>query len=103
MDNVKIRAGEKKDRAMLEELSADNNCVFEDSVENIFVAEKDEKVVGYISYGHDVKEDKWFGRYYETKNIVVKDEYLGEGVVVMLIQHLTEFAKNKGLGLKIKH
>ena len=102
MKNVKIRAGEEKDIGMLKELSADITFS-EDSIKNIFVAEKGGNIVGYISYDPVVKEDKWFGRHYETKNIVVKDEYLGEGIVTMLIQHLTGVAKSKGLGLKIKH
>lgn len=103
MDNTKIRAGEEKDVSMLERLSAENNVNFEEDIENIFVAEKDESIVGYISYDSAVKKDKWFGKHYETKKIVVKDEYIGEGIVTMLIQHLTRFAKSKGLNLKIKH
>ena len=102
ISNVNIRDASEKDISVLKELSADI-AFSEDSIKNIFVAEKGENIVGYISYDSVVKEDKWFGRHYETKNIVVKDEYLGEGIVTMLIQHLTGVAKSKGLGLKIKH
>lgn len=39
-----------------------------------------------------MKEDKWLGKYYDTKNVVVKDEYIGEGIVSRLIEHLSNFA-----------
>lgn len=69
----------------------------------MFVAEKDEEVIGYVSYDPIVKEDKWLGKYYDTKNVVVKDEYIGEGIVSMLIEHLSNFAWDKGMNVRLKH
>lgn len=100
---VIVRCAEEKDLTAIEHLTAENNEKFEGDIENMFVAEKDVEVVGYISYDPIVKEDKWLGKYYDTKNVVVKDEYIGEGIVSMLIEYLTNFAGDKGMNVRFKH
>lgn len=93
---VIVRRAEEKDLTAIERLTAENNEKFDGDIENMFVAEKEGEVVGYVSYDPIVKEDKWLGKYYDTKNVVVKDEYIGEGIVSMLIEYLTNFAGIKG-------
>jgi len=101
--NMNIRSAEKKDLTAIERLTAENNEKFDDDIENMFVAEKDGDVVGYISYDPIIKEDKWLGKHYETKNVVVKDEYIGEVSVSKLIEHLTNFVRDKGMNVRLKH
>jgi N-acetylglutamate synthase-like GNAT family acetyltransferase len=101
--NVNIRDAEEKDLTAIERLTAENDEKFDGDIENVFVAEKEGEVIGYISYDPIVKQDKWLGKYYETKNLVVKNEYFGEGVISLLIEHLTNFANDKGMNVRLKH
>ncbi|MDI6917952.1 MAG: GNAT family N-acetyltransferase [Thermoplasmatales archaeon] len=101
--NVNIRSAEKKDLTAIEQLAAENDEKFDGSIENMFVAEKDGNIIGCISYEPIVKEDKWIGKYYETKNLIVRNGYLGEGIVSKLIEHLTSFAREKGMNVRFKH
>jgi len=103
MENVNIRNAGKKDSIAIKQLTEENAKKFDGDIENMFVAEKDEEVIGYVSYDPIVKEDKWLGKYYDTKNVVVKDEYIGEGIVSMLIEYLTNFAGDKGMNVRLKH
>jgi GNAT superfamily N-acetyltransferase len=122
---MEIRVAEEKDRTALELFGSENEVKFASPIECTFIAEHNGKIIGYISYNPELKEDKWFGKHYETSALVVKEEYLGEGVVTklklsntdfnvkarqeglrllsLLIEELTKFAKSKGLNLKLKH
>ncbi len=100
---MNIRQAEKKDVGQIEKLAEENGQKFENQVENTFVAEADNKIIGYICYDPAVKEDKWLGKHYETSSLLVKEEYLGEGVVTKLIEHLTDAIKSDGVNLKLKH
>ena len=101
--DVNIRSAEKKDSTAIEQLAAENDEKFDGSIENMFVAEKGNEIIGYVSYEPIVKEDKWLGKYYETKNLIVKNRYLGEGVVSKLIEHLTNFVRDKGMNVRLKY
>jgi len=103
MENVNIRNAGKKDSIAIKQLTEENAKKFDGDIENMFVAEKDEEVIGYVSYDPIVKEDKWFGKYYDTKNVVVKEGYIGEGIVSRLIEHLSNFARDKGMNVRLKH
>lgn len=100
---MEIRLAEESDRKSLELLASENNLRFESSIEHTFVAERNGEIIGYISYVPELKEDKWFGKHYETSALAVKEEYLGEGVVTKLIEELTKFVKSRGANLKLKH
>lgn len=100
---MEFRPAQEKDRDALELLASENGTKYESSIEHTFVTERNGEIIGYISYNPELKDDKWFGKHYETSALVVKEEYLGEGVVTKLIEELTKFIKSKGANLKLKH
>ncbi|MDI6708087.1 MAG: GNAT family N-acetyltransferase [Candidatus Thermoplasmatota archaeon] len=100
---MEIRAAKESDRSALELLASENGLKFKSSIEHTLIAEQNGKIIGYVSYTPELKQDKWFGKHYETNALVVKEEYLGEGVVTKLIEEVTELAKSKGVNLKLRH
>jgi len=79
------------------------------SLEGVYVAEADGKVVGYISFSNKIREDEWCGRYCTLDHLIVDEKHRRKGYGTRLLEALLRsaqrdnanvvadtFVKNKG-------
>ena len=80
-----------------------------DSLDGVYVAEVDGKIVGYISFSSKIREDEWCGRNYRLEHLIVDEKYRRKGYGTKRLWVLLEraqkddanvvtdtFVKNKG-------
>ena len=70
------------------------NAVMENKDHAAFVAEYDNKVVGWIGLAHSIQIEK--PSYCEIRGLVVDDNYRNHGIGKMLIEKAKQWAKEKG-------
>lgn len=79
------------------------------SLNGVYVAEVDGKVVGYISFSDRIREDEWCGKYYTLDHLIVDEKHRRKGYGTKLLEALLQkaqkddasvvadtFVKNKG-------
>jgi ribosomal protein S18 acetylase RimI-like enzyme len=71
----------------------------EGDLKNVYVAESDGKVVGYMAFSQDVRENEFFGRYYHLYHIAVKQEFQRKGVGTKLLSILLKKANRKNMNI----
>ena len=64
-----------------------------DSLEGVYVAEVDGKVVRYISFSSKIREDEWCGRYYTLEHFIVDRKHRRKGYGTKLFEVLLERAE----------
>lgn len=50
-----------------------------DSLDEVYVAEVESEVVGYISFTQKIFEDEWCGRYYRLDHLIVDEKHRRKG------------------------
>jgi len=73
----------------------------EEDLKNVYVAESDGKVVGYMSFSHKPEENEFFGRYCHLYHITVKREHRGKGIATKLIKVLLRKAKQENVNILV--
>ena len=71
----------------------------EDDLKNVYVAESEGDVIGYISFSHKTEENEFFGKYYHLYHIVVKREFRGKGAAAKLFNILLKKAKRENVNI----
>jgi ribosomal protein S18 acetylase RimI-like enzyme len=71
----------------------------EEDLNNVYVAEFDGKVVGYMAFSQDVRENEFFGKYYHLYHIAVKQEFRMKGVASKLFNILLRKAKRENFNI----
>ena len=71
----------------------------EQDLKNVYVAELDGKVVGYMAFSKEIHETEFFGRYYHLYHIVVKQEFRRKGIASKLFNILLEKAKRENVNI----
>jgi len=66
----------------------------ESELDGVYVAEVDGKVVGYISFSKEIREDEWCGRYYRVDHLIVDEAHRRKGYGTKLLRVLLQMAKN---------
>lgn len=64
-----------------------------DSLDGVYVAEVDGKVVGYISFSNEIREDEWCGRYYRFEHLIVDEKHRRKGYGTKLLEVLLQRAQ----------
>ena len=59
----------------------------------MYVAEVDGKVVGYISFTNEIREDEWCGRYCRLDHLIVDEEHRRKGYGTKLFEALLQRAQ----------
>jgi len=80
-----------------------------DSLDGVFVAEGNGKVVGYISFSNKIYEDEWCGRHLRLEHLIVDEKHRRKGYGTKLLEAFLQraqeqnanvvadtFTKNKG-------
>ncbi len=80
-----------------------------DSLDEVYVAEVNGEVVGYISFSEKIREDEWCGRYLRLDHLIVDEKHRRKGYGTKLLEFLLQkaqkydanvladtFTKNKG-------
>jgi len=80
-----------------------------ESLDGVYVAEVEGKVVGYIAFSTEIREDEWCGRNYRLEHLIVDEKHRRKGYGTKLLKVLLEraqrndanvvadtFTKNKG-------
>jgi len=65
----------------------------EKELKNVYVAELDRKVIGYMAFSEKVEENEFFGEYYHLYHIVVKRGYRRKGIGLELFSVLLRKGK----------
>jgi len=65
-----------------------------DSLDEVYVAEIEGEVVGYLSFTHRVFEDEWCGRYYRLDHLIVDEEHRRKGYGTKLLEVMLQKAQN---------
>jgi ribosomal protein S18 acetylase RimI-like enzyme len=47
----------------------------EEDIKNVYVAEKDAEVIGYMAFSKEVHENEFFGKYYHLYHMAVKQKF----------------------------
>jgi len=71
----------------------------EEDLKNVYVAESDGKVIGYMSFSHRTEENEFFGEYYHLYHIVVKREFRGKWAATKLFNILLRKAKRENVNI----
>jgi ribosomal protein S18 acetylase RimI-like enzyme len=69
---------------------------------NVYVAEFDGKVVGYMAFSPNIHENEFFGKYYDLYHIAVKQEFRRKGVASKLLNMLSRKAKRENVNIVTK-
>ena len=64
-----------------------------DSLDEVYVAEVESEVVGYISFTHKILEDEWCGRYYRLDHLIVDEKYRRKGYGTKLFEVILQKAQ----------
>ena len=72
-----------------------------DSLDEVYVAEVDRKVVGYISFSNKIREDEWCGRYYALEHLIVDEEHRRKGYGTKLFEALLESAQRDNANIVV--
>jgi len=72
-----------------------------EDLKNVYVAELDGKVVGYMSFSHKPEENEFFGKYYHLYHITVKQEHRGKGLATKLLNVLLQKAKRENVNILV--
>lgn len=64
-----------------------------DSLEGVYVAEVDGKVVEYLSFSSKVRENEWYGRYYVLEHLIVDEKHRRNGYGTKLFNALLQKAQ----------
>lgn len=64
-----------------------------ESLQGIYVAEADGKVVGYVSFSKKTHEDEWCGRHYRLDHIIVDEKHRRKGYGTKLLKILLAIAQ----------
>jgi len=81
----------------------------ESELDCVYIAEVNGKVVGYVSFSKDIREDEWCGRNYRLEHLIVDKKHRRKGYGTKLLEALLKraqkdkanivadtFVKNKG-------
>jgi ribosomal protein S18 acetylase RimI-like enzyme len=71
----------------------------EEDLNNVYVGEIDGRVVGYMAFSQDVRENEFFGKYYHLYHIAIKQEFRREGVASKLFNILLRKAKREKMNI----
>jgi ribosomal protein S18 acetylase RimI-like enzyme len=71
----------------------------EKDLTNVYVAEFDRKVVGYMAFSQNIHENEFFGKYYHLYHIAVKQEFRRKGVASKLFNILLRKAKRENVNI----
>jgi GNAT superfamily N-acetyltransferase len=74
----------------------------EKDLTNVYVAEFDGKVVGYMAFSPNIRENEFFGKYYDLYHIAVKQEFQRKGVASKLLNMLSRKAKREKVNIVTK-
>jgi len=74
----------------------------EKDLTNVYVAEFDGKVVGYMAFSQNTHENEFFGKYYDLYHIAVKQEFQRKGVASKLLNMLSRKAKRENVNIVTK-
>jgi ribosomal protein S18 acetylase RimI-like enzyme len=74
----------------------------EKDLTNVYVAEFDGKVVGYMSFSQNIHENEFFGKHYHLYHIAVKQEFRRKGVASKLFKILLRKAKRENVNIVTK-
>jgi len=58
------------------------------SLDGVYVAEVNGKVVGYTSFSKQIREDEWCGRYYRLEHLIVDEKHRRRGYGTKLLEVL---------------
>jgi len=58
------------------------------SLDGVYVAEVNGKVVGYTSFSKQIREDEWCGRYYRLEHLIVDEKHRRKGYGTKLLEAL---------------
>jgi len=72
-----------------------------EDLKNVYVAELDEKVVGYMSFSHKPEENEFLGKYYHLYHIAIKQEHRGKGIATKLLEVLLRKAKQENINILV--
>jgi len=64
-----------------------------DSLDGVYVAEVDGKVVGYVSFSNKIHEDEWCGRNLRLEHLIVDEKHKRKGYGTKLIETLLQKAR----------
>jgi len=64
-----------------------------DSLDEVYVAEVDGEVVGYISFSEKIHEDEWCGRYLRLDHLIVDEKHRRKGYGTKLLEFLLQKAQ----------
>jgi len=80
-----------------------------DSLDEVYIADVKERVVGYISFSEKIREDEWCGRHLRLDHLIVDEKHRRKGYGTKLLEVLLQkaqkdevnvvvgtFTKNKG-------
>jgi ribosomal protein S18 acetylase RimI-like enzyme len=65
-----------------------------DSPDEVYVAEVESEVVGYLSFTHKILEDEWCGRYYRLDHLIVDEKHRRKGYGTKLFEAMLQKAQN---------
>lgn len=71
----------------------------EKDLKNVYVAEFDGKVVGYMSFSQKIDENEFFGKYYHLYHLAVKQEFQRKGIASKLFSILLRKAKQENVNI----
>ncbi len=71
----------------------------EEDLKNVYVAELDGKVVGYMAFSQDVHTNEFFGKYYRLYHMAVKQEFRRKGIATKLLSTLLTKAKREQVNI----
>ena len=68
-------------------------------LKNVYTAESNGKVVGYMAFSQDVRENEFFGKHYHLFHMAVKQEFRRKGVASRLFNILLRKAKRENVNV----
>jgi len=74
-------------------------CENPEDLKNVYVAEQDGKIVGYLSFSPKVEENEFFGKYYHLYHIAVRREFRRQGIATKLFNALLKKAKRENVNI----
>lgn len=73
----------------------------ENDLKNVYVAEFDGNVVGYIAFSERIHKNEFFGKYYHLYHIAVKRGFRRKGVASNLLHILLKKAKKENVNIVV--
>jgi ribosomal protein S18 acetylase RimI-like enzyme len=70
-----------------------------EDLKNVYVAENNTRVVGYMAFSKEIRENEFFGRYYHLYHIVVKKEFRRKGAAFKLFSILLRKAEQENVNI----